>query len=156
MELHSGSRFINICYDLFLWNRWWPLGSLGYWTCLHSCPKSKEVASSNTNLESICWTHLSCWHIKVQKTKWGFETDPLVLDLVTPTASLNWKKHFIIDVKPSFYECSFLPALIFREANALAKFVASLRSLVCCNKNSLPDSIQDVWRKDVVFVWSAL
>ena len=81
-----------------------------------------------------------------------------MLDLVTPTVkrdmvdSLNRKKHCIIDVKPSFYEGSFLPALIFREANALAKFVAPLRSLVCCNKNSLPDSIQDVWRKDVVFV----
>ena len=39
------------------------------------------------------------------------------------------------------------------EANALAKFVAPLRSFVFCNnKNSLPDSIRDVWRKDVVFV----
>ena len=53
-----------------------------------------------------------------------------MLDLVTPTIkrdmvdSLNRKKHCIIDVKPSFYEGSFLPALIFREANALAKFVA--------------------------------
>ena len=86
----------RICYDLFLSNRWWPLWSLGYWTCLHSCPKSKGVASSNTNLGSICWTHLSCWHFKVQKTKRGFETDPLTLDLVTPTVkrnmvdSLNW------------------------------------------------------------------
>ena len=42
----------------------------------------------------------------------------------------------------------------FREANALAKFVAPLRSFVLCNnKKSLPDSIRDVWRKDVVFVY---
>ena len=57
-----------------------------------------------------------------------------MLDLVTPIVkrdmvdSLNRKKYCIIDVKASFYECSFLLALIFREANALAKFAASLRS----------------------------
>ena len=59
-------------------------------------------------------------------------------------------KHCINDVKASFYKCYFLPVIIFREANALGKFVAPLRFFVyCCNnKNSLVDSIRDVWRKE--------
>ena len=54
-------------------------------------------------------------------------------------------KHCINDVKASFYKCYFLPVIIFREANALVKFVFPLRSfVVCCNnKNSLPDCVEE-------------
>ena len=54
-------------------------------------------------------------------------------------------KHCINDVKASLYKCYFLPVIIVREANALVKFVAPLRSfVVCCNnKNSLPDCVEE-------------